>query len=117
MDPITLLLSALSLGNTGGKRVSDPAIKDAYVALKALIVSKFGATRPNLESILTDYAEDPETYQAPAARVLSEAGIDRDQEVLDRAADLLRQVESALPGISGGLVGQINAQGGRVLVL
>jgi hypothetical protein len=102
-DALTVLLSALSIGSSQG--------------LQALAVRKFGGAHPKLATTLTDYVADPVTYERPAARVLQEAGVDRDHEIVDQAVELLKQAEKANPGASRGLVGQLNASGGRVVLV
>jgi hypothetical protein len=90
MDPISLLLSALAAPVL--RPVADQAVKDGYMALKALLLRKFGAQNPKLEPTLADHAEDPETYRAPMAKVLQSVEADRDQEVLNCATDLLKRI-------------------------
>jgi hypothetical protein len=114
MDPITVILSALAVA--GGK-VGGQAIQDGYEALKSLIVRKLGGNQPKLEERIDDYVQDQETFRRPAEKALREAGAGADQEVVDRAVELLRQAEATQPGVTGGLVGQINAEGGNVNVV
>src|SRR5262245_65417834 len=111
MDPITVILGALSVA---GSKIGDQVIKDGYAGRKALIVRKVGMAQPKLEQHIDEYSKDPETWEKPAEKSLREAGVDRDQEVVDASAKLLEHAEKVQPGASGGLVGQINAAGGRI---
>jgi hypothetical protein len=113
MDPISVILSALV---TAGAKVGGDAVSDAYAGLKRLIVNRFGAANPRLEQHIDDYVDDEETYAAPARKAIKESGAAEDQEVLDLAVEALKRAEAAQPGVTGGLVGQINAQGGNVVV-
>jgi hypothetical protein len=87
--------------------------------LKALIIAKFQASDPKVASTLADYTEDAAAHDLAATKVLREVGVDRDQEVVDQALALLKQAGESQPGVTdtGGLVGQLNAQSGRVVVI
>jgi hypothetical protein len=89
MEPITLILTALVAGTA--KAASD-AVPDAYKGLKAMIQKKF-AGKPVAEAMLDEYEKDPETYAAPLKKNLLEAGIDKDEEVLKAAQELLNQAK------------------------
>jgi hypothetical protein len=119
MDPVTVIVSALSLGAAAGLEPTvATAVKDGYAGLKALVLRKFG-TKGDAADALAKVETKPDSAgrKTTLQEELTAAGADRDQEVVDRAAELLKLLESEAPGVTGGLVGQINAAGGKVLVL
>jgi hypothetical protein len=116
MDPIAVLMSALSLAGTALKPIADQAIRDGYAGLKALIIRRFGGLEPELAEVLDKHERRPDVYVPALEATLKQVGADQDQQILDEATELVKRAEAAQPGVTGGLVGQINAAGGRVLV-
>ena len=91
MDPISLVIAALAAGAlAGAKDTAGTVVEDSYQALKGLIKKKF-AGEPKAEMVLEEHATDPETYEAPLKKKLSEAGVDRDEEIIKAAQELLKQ--------------------------
>jgi hypothetical protein len=113
MEPISLILGALAAVK---QTIGDQVIKDGYQGLKQLLAHKFGGSNPKLEQRIEEYVEDPETYAKPAEKALRDAGADRDEEVRSAAAELLTKAEASKPGVSGGLIGQLNATNSNVAV-
>lgn len=114
MDPIATILGALS---AAGALIGDQAIKDGYAGLKTLIVERFGSDNPRLAERIDDYVQDPETFVKPAEKALRDANVGQDTEVVSRAEELRKQVESARPGTSGGLIGHLEAKDSNVGVV
>ena len=97
MDPLTLILTALTAGATaGGQVVVSDAIKDAYNGLKTLIQRKF-AGKPSAEVALTEHESDPQTWAAPLKKALAQERVDQDQVILQAAQQLIDQIK-AQPG-------------------
>jgi hypothetical protein len=120
MDPITLILSALAAGALGGVREeATAAVKDAYAGLKRLVAARF-AGKPSAEVALAEHATDPETWQAPLAKALTETGTDSDPAVIEAAQQLMELLDQAgaragkytvdLRGAQGVQVGDHNRQ-------
>ena len=110
MDPITIIVTALV---TGAAKAAGDTVPDAYKGLKALIQKKF-AGKPAAEMVLNEHEKDPETYAAPLKKNLVEAGVDKDEEILKAAEELLKQLkpQEAAPGTvnigqgAKGIIGQ-----------
>lgn len=93
MDPITLIISALAAGGSAGLRESaSSALSDAYGALKGLVLRKLSGRRDGALAV-ERHAEDPETWQAPLAKELREAGAEHDGQLVEAAQLLLSLAE------------------------
>jgi hypothetical protein len=110
MEPITMILTALSAGATASLQgVVSAAIQDAYAGLKALILKKFG-DKPLAKETVEEYEKDPETYQKPMEKNLKESQADQDAAILQAAEKLLEALK-AQPGGSEIINQSLNISG------
>jgi hypothetical protein len=121
MDPVTAnVVSALTAGAMEVvKPTAQQAVKDAYEGLKKLVLRKFGR-QGTLEPALAtlEGKPDSESRQAVLCEELATLGADKDQELAQEASKLLFLLSSPSQSNAGvgGLVGQLNAPGGKVIV-
>ena len=91
MEPISLILTALVAGAVAAaKDTAEKGVKDAYEGLRALIKGKF-ADNNGAKVVLDEHEKDPETYEMPLKKKLTEAAIDQDAEILRAAEAVLKQ--------------------------
>ena len=97
MDPITTVITtALIAGAAAGiSEAGKQAILDAYGALKAVIVSKFGL-RNDLSDAITSLEDKPESpgRQATLEEEVNDTGADQDAEILAAVKALREKLES-----------------------
>ncbi|TRT81240.1 MAG: hypothetical protein EWV82_13390 [Microcystis aeruginosa Ma_AC_P_19900807_S299] len=94
MEPISLILAALAAGATAAaKDTAGTAVKDAYESLKALIKKRFAGD--TLAQAMID-AKPDEIKQAEGllTNKITNSGVDKDEEVLQAAQMLLKQLKS-----------------------
>ena len=101
MEPISLI--ALALSSAAGAAVQGAAhgvsqgiaqgnAQKLYEDLKNLIKGKF-AGNSTAEMVLEEHEKDSETYDAPLKKKLTEAGVDKDKEIIKKAQELLKQLK------------------------
>lgn len=90
MEPTSLITAALVAGATKAAGDIPP---DIYNCLKALIKRKFAGNQ-RAEMVLEEHEKDPETYEAPLKKKLEEAEADKDKEIIQKAQELLKQLEA-----------------------
>jgi hypothetical protein len=89
VDPVTAIVAALAAGaGAGVKDTTSAAIKDTYAALKSLVLRKVRDV-PGGTVAVEQHESDPETWQAPVAKALSESGAAADSELVSLAQQLL----------------------------
>lgn len=98
MDPIYLIIAALSAGATAAaKDTAGTAVKDAYLGLKTLIKKKFAEQgKTDSSTILDKFEQKPEKTKALLEDELLESGLDtldKDDKVIKLAENLLNQVK------------------------
>ena len=91
MDPLTVIISALTAGAAAAaKDVVAQAVKDGYVGLKALIVRRFGQKADVKDALKgVEKKPDSEARQAVLKEELKAAGAAQDAEVVRQAQALL----------------------------
>jgi hypothetical protein len=108
MDPVTLIMTALAAGVTTG---AQDAVKDAYDALKAVLVRRLRThpadQGPSVASpvispiaVLEAHEVKPGSWEAPLRDALIASGADKDSNILEVASRLLRLVDP--DGAAGG---------------
>jgi hypothetical protein len=120
MDPVTLIVAALTAGaTTGVGDTAATAVKDAYQGLKELLSARFSGKK-TAEVALAEHEADPQTWQAPLTKELVKTGADTDPSVIELAQRLMALLDEAgsstgkysvdLRGAQGTQVGDHNRQ-------
>ncbi|MFJ4653401.1 hypothetical protein ACIP5Y_19230 [Nocardia sp. NPDC088792] len=95
MDPVTMIVTALAAGAAKGAGESaSTAVTDAYRALKAGLARVFGGNAP-AELVLAQHGTDPDAWQGPLTKLVTETGADRDEQILTAARKLLELSDSS----------------------
>jgi hypothetical protein len=120
LDPVTLIVAALTAGAAAGiGDTATTAVKDAYQGLKELLSARFSG-KNSAEIALAEHESDPQTWAAPLVKELLASGADTDPGVLEVAQRLLALVDQEggsagkytvdLRGAQGAQVGDHNRQ-------
>jgi hypothetical protein len=95
MEAVSLILAALAAGALAAvKDTAAQTVKDAYASLKSLVQRRF-AGNTTAQTALAEFEKDSETWERPLKKLLDEAGVSKDEEVVRQAEQVMRLVEPA----------------------
>ena len=99
MDPITLIVTALAAGASGGaiSALQDDvkgAVVAAYGKLRGL-VGRRAAGNPGAELALTEYEADPGHWETPLTAKLTQLGAADDADLVAAAKELMELVDGS----------------------
>jgi hypothetical protein len=99
MDPITIILTALAAGATTGaldglKDEVKEQVKAAWGKLRGMVSKRLhDAGDERGEAVLTEYQEDPKTWEGGLKKKLTAAEADKDEALLAAAKAVLALVD------------------------
>jgi hypothetical protein len=94
MDPMSLILAALTAGATAAfKDTAGEVIKDGYVALKTAIKTAWSAPDNTADVLLAEYESEPEISQKLIEKKFQDQGLDKNDDIIALADALLKQVD------------------------
>jgi hypothetical protein len=104
MEPITLIVTALAAGSSAGaiSALQDDVkdlVKAAYANLRGLARKRI-ADQPGSELVLAKHEAHPQTWDAPLAMMLTDAGAADDAVLVEAARALMELVDA--PGTAEG---------------
>lgn len=89
MDPVSLIVTALTAGAVAGaQNTATDAVKDAYAGLKELVHRRFKG-RPSGETALEQHEIRPHAWQGALEAELVEVDAGRDGALIDAAEQLI----------------------------
>lgn len=120
MGTIEVILAALTAGAIAGTTdVAGAAVKDTYKALVSLVTKKIGSNK-EAKSHLDKYLKDSETWEKSVKKAIQESKIDKDDQVIKLARELLELVKSNQASsenyveINGNVQGLIQENKGKI---
>jgi hypothetical protein len=114
MDPISMIVGALSAGAASGLQdTATGVVKDAYAGLRDLVMRRV-AGRRMAETTLAEHEKAPQVWAKPLSAELTAVGADTDAQIIAAAQRVMALVDEAGSASGKYLVDLRGAQGTQV---